>query len=203
MLVINGDSRPAERRAVNKFRAATSKKRSDGDYGTNVLPFQEGLDVTKCIQRDRLDIANRNDFDLTDLRESGHDIHDTKRNRVWMHRVRVDWNRHQYARRKAGAAQIAGQLEDLVVGVEILDQDGVTRGQSFFAHEAPRNGYSPPPARQPHHDDDQHQQSDPKLPRGPQMVRAVDEVLRPMCGCSVVAHEKVSADNSRSPMSTL
>src|SRR5678815_3180509 len=144
MLEINGDSRPAKRSVVNKFRAATSEERSDDDHGTDALPFHEGLDVAKCIKRDRLDVADRDDFNLTDLRDPGHDIHEAKRNRIWSHRVGVDRNRYQHARSKTGAAQIARLLEELVVRIEILDQDGVAGGQSLFAHETTRDRYGPP-----------------------------------------------------------
>ena len=131
---------------------------------------------------DGLDLADWDDLNRSDSRDPCHDLDESEGDVVGLLPPTVGRDRHQHPRGKSRAAELAGPLEEQVVWVEVLDEDGVAPGNACVAHQAPRKGRRPARAGQPQSGSYQSQQRDAQFPGGPDVLAPVVEVTPPADG---------------------
>ncbi len=108
------------------------------------------------IQRDRLDQLYGNDLEFAESRKPGEHLGGGAFHQVDIQRLRVACSRDEHSGRVPGFPKPSRVLEDPVVRVEVVDQDGVARCAVRLAHEAARDRNGPPTAGQPYDGQNEH-----------------------------------------------
>lgn len=121
---------------INQRRPTASEQVGDANHRADVRLLKKTLHVANASQRDRLDVANRYNLNCPELRALRRQLRDRDSDRFGFLRGRVELQRHQHAGGEAGAAKLTCALEEGVVELEGLDQDGVAWFNARIRNEA-------------------------------------------------------------------
>lgn len=169
----------AERGAIDELGSPAPEERRDGNDRPDALALQVPLNVPRGVQSDGFGLADWDHFNRSGPRDPLHDLHESEGYVVGRLATAVGGNGYEHPCGQARAAELPGALEEQVIGVEVLDEDGIAGSEARVTHQAAADSHGPAPARRPRHDDDQRQHAEPELPRGSDTLCAVEKVSRP------------------------